>query len=156
MKKIVIFLLLLMPFQTSIAQSSNSKLIIWKNDGSKVTYALDEHPITTFTSDGVTITTNSISVSYPIDKIQKYTYEGIASAIATPKADNDILISQNNNEFTFSNLKEGSSIQVYSVDGLLLHSILVAEKNVLVSLDSYPCGVYVIKADNVSYKVIKK
>ena len=145
-----------MPFYTSMAQSSNSKLIIWKNDGSKVMYALDEHPITTFTSEGVTITTNSISVSYPIDNIQKYTYEGIASAIAIPKVDNDILISQKNNEFTFSNLKEGSSIQVYSVDGLLLHSIIVAEKNVLVSLDSYPCGVYVIKANNVSYKVIKK
>lgn len=78
----------------AIAEDANSKLVVWKSDGSKIVYSLNEQPKTTFSSEGVVITTSTLSITYPLPQIVKYTYEGIASGIESVTNGGGVLVSQ--------------------------------------------------------------
>lgn len=156
MKHLLVFILLLLPFSMVIAEDADSRLVVWRTDGSKIVYSLSEQPKTTFTSEGVVITTNTVSVTYPLTQIVKYTYEGIASGIESVTNDGRILVSQDGYNFKFSNLKENTLVQVYSVNGSLISTHKSEGKQISISLRDHANGVYIIKVGDTSYKVIKK
>ena len=139
-----------------MAEDSNSKLVVWKSDGSKVVYALSERPKTTFTSDGIVIATSTLSVTYPLIQIVKYTYEGIANGIESITNDGGVSISQDGYNFVFSNLKENTFTHVYSVNGTLVSSHKNEGKQTRISLGNHANGVYIIKVGDTSFKVIKR
>lgn len=156
MKHLLVFILLLLPFSMVIAEDADSRLVVWKNDGSKIVYSLSEQPKTTFTSEGVVITTSTVSVTYPLNQIVKYTYEGIASGIESVTKDGGVLVSQDGYNFRFSNLKENTLLQVYSVNGSLISTHNSEGKQITISLGDHANGVYIIKVGDTSYKVIKR
>lgn len=156
MKHLLVFILLLLPFSMVIAEDADSRLVVWRTDGSKIVYSLSEQPKTTFTSEGVVITTNTVSVTYPLTQIVKYTYEDIASGIESVTNDGRILVSQDGYNFKFSNLKENTLVQVYSVNGSLISTHKSEGKQISISLRDHANGVYIIKVGDTSYKVIKK
>lgn len=156
MKHIIVFILLLFPFSMVIAEDADSRLVVWKTDGSKVVYSLSEQPKTTFTSEGIVITTNTVSVTYPLTQIIKYTYEGIASGIESITNDGGVMISQDGYNFRFSNLIENTLIQIYSVNGSLISTHKNEGKQITISLGDHANGVYIIKVGDTSYKVIKR
>lgn len=156
MRHLLVFILLLSPLSMAIAEDADSKLVVWKSDGSKVTYTLSEQPKTTFTSEGVVITTSTVSVAYPLAQIVKYTYEGITSGIESVKNDGGELVSQDGYNFRFSNLKEDTLVQIYSVNGSLISTYKSEGKQITISLGDHANGVYIIKVGGTSYKVIKR
>lgn len=156
MKHLLVFILLLLPFSMVIAEDTDSRLVVWKTDGSKIVYSLSQQPKTTFTSEGVVITTSTVSVTYPLEQIVKYTYEGIASGIESVTNDGGVLISQDGYNFRFCNLKENTLVQVYSVNGSLISTHKNEGKQIIISLGDHTNGVYIIKVGDTSYKVIKR
>ena len=131
-------------------------LIILQKDGSKVYYNLDEQPITTFTTDELVITTSMASFSYPLASISRYTYEGGALGISNTEAQG-ISISQNGDGIFVTGLPAGKSVTVYGVDGKPLLSKRSDGSNRLsLSISKLPVGVYVIKAETVTYKITKR
>jgi len=131
-------------------------LVVWQKDGSKVYYSLDEQPKTTFTIDDLVITTNSTTINYPLSKIQRYTYEGGALGISNVSSDG-IFISHRGDEIIVTGLPDGKSVTVYGVDGkalLLSHSD--GSSCLSLSLSKLPTGVYVVKAETINYKFIKR
>lgn len=156
MKHLLVTILLLLPFSVALAEDANSRLVVWKGDGSKVVYSLSEQPKTTFTSEGVVITTSTVSVTYPLTQIVKYTYEGIASGIDSVINDEGILVSQEGYNFRFKNLKDNTLVQVYSVNGFLISTYKNEGEQITISLGDHASGVYIIKIGDTSYKVIKR
>lgn len=156
MRHLLVFILLLLPFSMVIAEDADSRLVVWRTDGSKIVYSLSEQPKTTFTSEGVVITTSTVSVTYPLTQIVKYTYEGIASGIESATNEGGILVSQDGYNFRFSNLKENTLVQVYSVNGSLISTHKNEGKQITISLGDHANGVYIIKVGDTSYKVIKR
>ena len=130
------------------------KLVVWLKDGEKVYYDLEESPKTTFTGSDVIITTDVVTVSYPMEQVLRYTYDLATTDIENLK-ENEIHISQHGNSLGFENLKSGTVIKVYSIDGTLKDSVS-AGGSVTVSLDNYSSGVYIIKVNGMTYKVLKK
>lgn len=149
---IIILLLALFNSKPLYAQ----RLVIWQKDGSKVSYNLDEQPKTTFTTEDLVITTTTITINYPLAKIQRYTYEGGSLSIRDVKADG-ISISYEGDNIIVKGLTMGKSVVVYSVDG----KQLVAKRSdgsdrLILSLAKLPAGVYMIKADEITYKFLKR
>lgn len=149
-----IAILLLAILGSSTAKSQT--LVIWQKDGSKVYYSLDEQPKTTFTTENLVITTNNATINYPLSKIQRYTYEEGSLGINNIKADG-VVISHHHDVITITGLPKGKSIHIHSIDGKqLLSKQSDGSNRQVISLSQFPTGVYVIKAETVNYKFMKR
>lgn len=148
----IILLLLIIGRGTTMAQ----RLVIWQKDGSKVSYNLDERPKTTFTTDDLVITTATTTINYPLAKIQRYTYEGGSLSVRDIKADG-ISISHEGDIIIVKGLTTGKTVVVYSVDGKqLMAKRSDGSDSLTLSLAKLPAGVYMIKADEITYKFLKR
>lgn len=132
------------------------RLIIWQKDGSKVSYNLDEQPKTTFTADNLVITTATTTINYPLSKIRRYTYEGAQLSVRNVK-EQGISISHDGNNIIVKGLPKGKSVTIHRIDGTqLLAKRSDGSARLTLSLNSLPAGVYVIKADEITYKFLKQ
>lgn len=148
----IILLLTLLGSNTANSQT----LVIWQKDGSKVYYSLDEQPKTTFTTEELVITTNNATINYPLGKIQRYTYEGGSLGINDIKAQG-VTISHHGDEIIVIGIPVGKYIYVYSVDGKqLLSKQSDGSNRQTLSLSKLPTGVYIIKAETINYKFLKR
>ena len=135
---------------------SAQRLVIWQKDGTKVCYNLDEQPKTTFTTEDLVITTATATISYPLVKIQRYTYEGGALSVQDVKVDGINILHEGDNVIVKC-LANGKSVTVYGIDGKQLvtkHSD--GSDSLTLSLANLPAGVYMIKADEITYKFLKR
>lgn len=143
-------------FQYGIVANAQ-KLIVWLNSGEKVYYELNTMPKTTFTESNIVISTTDASVVYPISDIKKYTFESSNSSMQNIEGNKDIHVSQNGNIVTIANLKEGSSVKVYSVDGIMVSNYVArANESLKITLSKFPVGVYLIRTNNITYKITKR
>lgn len=149
---ITILLLFLFNSEPLYSQS----LVIWQKDGTKVCYNLDESPKTTFTADDLVITTATTTINYLLSKIQRYTYEGAQLSVQNIK-EQGVSISHNGDNIIVKGLSKGKSVTINRVDGIqLLAKRSDGSARLTLSLNSLPAGVYVIKADEITYKFLKR
>lgn len=159
MMKTKILLLLALLYGTSVlAQDAITNLVVWAKDGSKTAYALKENPNVTFTSAEMLIKTSSVEVVYPMDNLQRFTYETSASlsvavvgedAVKPFHFDGESLI------ITASDL--GGRLGVFSIDGkMVLEESIQPGHPAVVTLEYLSPGIYVVNFNNVSYKILKK
>lgn len=133
------------------------KLVVWRTDGRKISYDLAERPKTFFTGNSVEIRTVYVTVTYPLQSVQKYTFGDLANAVQSPLDNQQTIVRQQDGRLQLENLPAGTPVLVYDASGKLL-SRLTAEQQTLidVNLDSYPNGVYLVKVGDVSYKIAKQ
>lgn len=136
------------------------RLVVWKTDGTKVYYELDDMPETTFEDGNLIIRTQNglVEVSYPLTEILRYTYDGInKKGVSEARSTGKALVKRTPNTVTLANLKEGANIQLFNSDGTLLKTITSnGTDNVTVSVAPYPNGVYLVKYESQTIKLIKQ
>jgi len=151
-----VFCLLLLFLGSDALCAQSQQLVVWLKNGEKIHYDLEERPKTTFSDANIVITTNTLETNYPLEQVLRYTYENVSTDIRI-LPDNQIRISQNNNVLTLENLKSNTSVQLFSIDGKLLETHKASsDAPISISLKAYPLGVYIIKANGVTYKMMKK
>lgn len=139
-------------------QADPQRLVVWLTDGSKVYHDLADEPTTTFADGSLLLTTAKTSISYPLDKVLRYTYEGVYSSLSAPTLQpGEVFFSQEADGMTFAGLPAGTLIQLFSPDGKLLGQQTAAEgQKVEVSAKGMPAGTYIVKAGDATYKFLKK
>lgn len=152
----IVLVMLLIVIGNDDLYAQSKLLVVWLKNGEKVYYNLEERPKTTFSGGKVVITTSKLEVNYPLEQLLRYTYENVSSEVAINSTDN-IRISQDGNVLTLENLKSKTSVLLFSMDGKLLETHQAQSGHPLsISLDAYPIGIYIIKANGVSYKMMRK
>ena len=129
-------LLLAVPCSTG-AWAQDAKIIVWLNDGSKTEVLFADMPEFTYADGNITLQSNSpsTSLSWPIENLQKLTFENVSTAIRDVKATGlDILSDQ---------------MTVYDLSGKVV-------KKQARSLSELPKGVYIVKDGSVTIKVVRK
>lgn len=102
------------------------------------------------------ITTTTTTINYPLTKIQRYTYEGGTLSVRDVKPDG-ISISHDGDLVIVKGLATGKTVAVHRVDGVqLLVKRSDGSDRLTLSLEKLPAGVYVIKADEITYKLLKR
>ena len=156
MKNIKRILLLLALAATATAQADDRVLKVWQADGQVLTINLADEPRTTYSDGNLIITSSKSSVSLPIEKVRRYTYESVASGIDEVKTVR-AAFSRDGETLTLTGLKPGTAIYLYNVAGQLLCTIDSGTKpKVVVSVSHLPAAVYVVKANDVTYKITKR
>ena len=154
MKTTKILLLLLTIFFSQAAMGDNEYLVVWQKSGNKVYYDLSENPVTTYSDGYLKITTSSMSVSYPLEDVLRYTYITNSTGIMQPEA--SVKVKQGRNSITFFNLKQDTKVNVYGTDGKLAKTVIVNSTETTVNLSELPLGVYVISANGATYKLARQ
>ena len=134
------------------------RLIVLQKNGQKDYYDLSDTPVTTFSNGQLVITTASTEVSYPLADVQRYEYDGVADDIAelAPEKGTDVHVFRDGNTLTLSHVQAGSTVSLYGSDGQLLETFIGKGKPVLISVESRPDGVYMVKTGNQTFKLIKQ
>ena len=153
MKKLLALLILFVFAHTVMAD--DMILQIWQSDGKVVNIDLNEQPVTRYADGNLIITTTKTTITYPLEKVAKYTYvsaEGIESINGMRSK-----FSQDGETLTFSGLTQGTEIAVYAPSGKILRKTKAgSHAKTTVSVSDLPPGVYLVKVNSVAYKITKR
>ena len=120
MRRKLITMLLLLAATVAWGQTEK-RLVVWQKSGEKVYFDLADLPETTFEDGKLVIKTNQATVSYQLENILRYTYQGfVATGIEQQANDRTVTVSREADEVTFGNLPEGSTVGLYAANGMLL------------------------------------
>ena len=139
--------------------------VAWLNDGSRYAYALDQHPVVTYSNGELHLSTSQEEITYPADDVHKFTFslsditdEGQkppTTQVSSIELDAQISLQQG--DIHFASCRAGSPISLYTLDGKLLQAVEAdANGNARLATDSYPAGVYIIKTETITHKIIKR
>ena len=130
-------LLLALLGSTGAWADNDAKIIVWLNDGNKTEVLFADMPEFTYADGNISLQSNSPSttLSWPIENLQKLTFENVTTAIRDVK-DTGLDI-----------LSDGMS--VYDLSGKMV-------KKQIKSLSELPKGVYIVKDGSVTIKVVRK
>jgi len=156
--KIVIMLLFMLAnVNTTWAQQTSPRLVVWQKYGGKVYYELADMPETTFEGELLVIKTKNAKAEYYLYNILRYTYESITNAIDLMPNDRSININREGDAVIFENLREGSTVQVFAANGVLLETqTATGSQPLTVSIGQRPAGVYIVKSGSETIKLMRQ
>ena len=153
MKKLYLILFMLSCCGSIMAEDV---LQIIKRDGQTHTINLNEKPETTFKDGNLIITTLTATISYPLETVKRFVYFSGTDEIQNIKGEK-FEISHNGKMLTFSGLDKDAEARIISASGLLVKRIpIAAQSKTQISLDDMPLGVYFIKVNGITYKILNR
>ena len=152
---------LLLFAQSAKAQDENGEwrqtIIVTTLDGTTMEYFLDKDTKVKIEKPNLVIETENVVLNYELENMKQVRY---GKKFITDGIDGTIL--ENNQPFKledetlfFKGLPENSQIGIYTTDGKTIVSRQCSGEASL-SLNSLPSGMYIVKINNESYKILKK
>ena len=138
--------------------------VAWLTDGSRHAYPLGEHPVVTYTNGELLLSTQHEQVAYTAADVRKFTFsttgitcdEELPTSVTSP-LEQAQQFSLQQGDIHFSGCRAGSPISLYTLDGKLLQTVAAdADGNARLATDNYPAGVYIIKTETITHKIIKR
>lgn len=158
-KLTILTLLLTFAVSTMWAQSdATQRLVVWLKGDKKVYHDLSDEPETTFSEGMLWLKTDKVSVSYPLTDVLRYTFEGAMTAIESPTIrSGEMRFMQGKDAMGFEGLPEGTTLELYSLDGKKLSSVKAQNgQQTVISLANHPAGTYIVKIGDASFKFLKQ
>ena len=119
-----------------IGAQAQTKMVIHQKVGEDVEILLSSKPVVTYEESNLVVKSSSATLSYPLSALEKITYSNVATAVE---------------EMAVLNKDAGPS-QVYDLNGRLFMTV---PANQPVETSALPRGMYIIKSNNISYKIQK-
>ena len=140
----------------TLAKAEQKMLVITATDGTTTKYLLEGMPQVKIEKPYLIITTGTTSVSLPLEKLQHMHYEK-ATDEATAIGEVKVLDEKAGREhIDFSNLPADAAVSIYTTDGKLLHNLRPTQgKSLSLPLGSLQSGIYLVKVNDVTYKIQK-
>ena len=130
-------------------------LQVWQANGKVMNISLNEEPVTTYSDGQLIIRTTKTTVTFPLEQVVKYTYAD-ASGISSPEAVGS-KVSADGETITFTGLKANTPVYLYTVAGQLVNTVIATgQSKTVVSVSKFPVGVYVVKANDMTFKITKR
>lgn len=139
-------------------------LFVWLSDGHHDAYSFDEKPCIAYYDGGLIISTQTGEYRYEHAKVHKITF----SDTDTPKAsDTETSVSsvesdspemeRRGDEVSMRGMIPGGNVYVYDIGGRLMDTLTVGEDGTLTfAISRLSSGIYIIKTETITYKIIKK
>ena len=140
----------------TIAKAERKMLVITATDGTQSKYLLDEMPRVNIEKPYLVITAGMSSISLPLEKLQHMHYEKAteeATAIGEIKAFDE---KDSRDRIDFSNLPADANVSIYTLDGKQLYNFRPSQgRSLSLPLNSLQSGIYLVKVNDVTYKIQK-
>ena len=153
--RLTLFALLLSILFPTVAKADDLVLQVWQADGKVMNISLNEQPVTTYSDGQLIIRTTKTTVTFPLEQVVKYTYAD-ASGISSPESVGSKM-SADGETITFTGLKANTPVYLYTVAGQLVNTVIATgQSKTVVSVSKFPVGVYVVKANDMTFKITKR
>lgn len=145
------------PDPDDTSDGTYTSLIILFKDQTTQTFELEDMPVITVEGLDLKVATNNADVTIPLKDIVRYYFKvNSITGIDEVNTDQESL-DYKNGILVMRGLKAGSVVSIYSLDGKLQQSITVPRDGFYRrSLASLQSGVYIVKANSLSYKIMKR
>ena len=132
-------------------------LTVYTKDGAHHEFQLFDQPQVTFRDGNLCIQTRKDEVSFALADVAYYNFEkGYFDSIEDATLPSEGLTFKDG-EIVASQLPEGSVVSIYSLDGKMVASATASSSGTAsLSLRALPTGVYVVKANDITYKILKR
>lgn len=132
-------------------------LVVETKDHVKTTYMLARKPEVTFEGNDLRIVSWDADVTYNLADILRFTYETQSVTGVSELRDEQAAVNYEDGQLVISGIKAGASVGIYSIDGKLVQQLTAHRSGTYrLSLSHLPQGVYIVKADNITYKIMKR
>lgn len=136
-------------------------LVVWTTGGECVSYPFNEAPVIRLCGGNYTVKTTAVEVEYPVSSVRKFTLTGTDNSddgsVSAIPAVGAAMGSIADGLLLFSSLQEGDIIHVFNTSGMLLRTVTVSASGcAMVDLGTLPQGIYIVKANNITQKIIKR
>ena len=143
MKRLLLLMLLAGSYITMQADQVQALIVQLKN-GSQTAFFLKDKPQVKFDGTNLKVTSTVGDTSFALSDVLRFTY-----AKKDPTGIGDVLV--------ISQLKANGDVSVYALDGKLLRQLKASHAGTYrLNLSELPAGLYLVKADNVTYKIVKR
>lgn len=140
----------------TLAKAEQKMLVITATDGTTTKYLLEGMPQVKIEKPYLVISSGYASVSIPLERLQHMHYEKAtdeATAIGEIVVPGETI---GREHIDFSNLPAGAAVSIYTLDGKQLYSAKAAPgKSLSLPLGSLQSGIYLVKVNDVTYKIQK-
>ena len=139
-----------------LADNLNTLVVKMKN-GAETAFFLKDKPNVTFEGTNLKVVSEKTTTTFALADVLRFTYvkrdpSGIDEQIVDPTE-----ISYEDGVLVISQIKAGASVGVYALDGKLVRQLKAQRAGTYrLSLSELPTGLYLVKADNVTYKITKQ
>lgn len=132
-------------------------LVVWAKNNTKVAYALDEKPRISFTDTTLVISVEDVEVSYPLDDMLRFTYGEDPGTGVLDLQTEEQKFYFDGTVLLFPSLNAGTTVSLYTLGGTLVFTKAVSTNGEYACpLSNLSQGVYVVNANGVTYKILKK
>lgn len=154
MKKIFSLFIALVTYITVNANGVTT-LVLELNDGTKSCFLFSEMPVMTMSDDNVQIASESNTIQVARTNVKRFYFTDQETAIHSVKVeDNFVFNFQDKNNIRLSGLKEGQTVYVYSMAGILAGSSKASNcGDAVISLNGLQGGTFIIKCGDKSVKI---
>lgn len=137
---------------------SQTTLTIHQKNGQQFSFGFDDQPVITYTDNELVLKTTNTEVQYPLESLLKITFNDSETAVKPVLKEGKIpALELDSYSVYISGAKAGVEVTVYGADGKSVNSSKTNQDgSVSFSISDLPDGVYVIKSENNSIKVLKK
>lgn len=157
MKRFFSVVLILSAFVTNNVFAQNT-VTIHQKDGQTVSYGFSAKPVITYTDNDLVITTAESEMQYPLLSVSKITFKDQSSDVSSATQDSQVPVLELENYVVYiSGAKADVAVMLIGPDGkTLVNTKTDSEGQATFSIAEQPEGVYIIKSDNISFKIIRK
>ena len=129
-------------------------LQIWLSDGQVTVVNLSEEPRTTYSDGNLTITTTKTTITYPLERVRRYTYANVNNGYNSRQG---TFVTNDGETLILTGMEANAAITLYNSAGQLLHTDSTNSQGAaIVSVSHFPQGKYTIKSNGVTYKITKQ
>ncbi|MBO4315415.1 MAG: hypothetical protein J5867_05575 [Prevotella sp.] len=154
------FLLLVTFIVSYLGLQAQEYVMVWTKEGQQIAYKLKQRPKAFFTDESVKLTTDSIVADYyPLVNMHKITFE---DTLPTPIDDgisiiNNGKIQVGEEEIILIGFPDGTFVSLNAVDGRHSKKYKTNSRgNLRLGLSGLPSGVFIVKANKSTIKIMKK
>ena len=141
------------PKTTNSQDNGTVSLVVEFVNGSTQKYISSDKPIATFEDDLMYIRTDMLETSFVKQHINKIYFENNAVGIQSAEED-EMTFYYNGNEVIING--KSYAVTIYDIDGKLYYQDLSLSGYNAIDISGYNPGVYIVKANNQTIKILKK
>lgn len=145
-------------FLFAIPALAKNTLAVYQKDGQQFCFGFDEKPVITYSDTLLVLKTIKTEVQYPLSSLVKFSFSDIETSVVD--VENQFLLPQFQLEYYMLSITGASpdiNVSVISEDGKLLSTYKTdSNGNVSFSIVDLPEGVYIIRSESLTCKILKK
>lgn len=126
-------------------------------DGSKLSVPFSERPVLTCQGADLLLTTTKMEMQLPDGSVKEFTLNKKEVSTSVDEIHAEVRMERKGNDLYFTHCKAGSSVTIYDQSGRQIAAHSVNDSGQCqVSLQHQPNGIYIVKSESITCKILKK